>query len=377
MSGKDWQDFEQALGQLHAQSRFRELIPRRWNGIEISDQQGQTLVNFGSNDYLGLAIEAAATSDVLMGAGASALVCGWTEQHELLANQLARFEQTERAVLFPSGFAACSGTIATLCQEGDLIVSDQLNHASLIDGCRLSRAERVVYPHRDVQFVSELLQRDRQRYRRVWIVTETVFSMDGHVAPLAELVDISERHNAELIVDEAHGTGILGEHMSGACEAFGLKDRIAIRLGTLSKAIGSQGGFVVCPNVIADYLINRCRSLIFSTALSPLAVESALRFFATGAGLLNRRDRVTRLASSLRSQLGLSCSELEMQVPIVPIVIGSDEDAMEMSRRLVEHRLFVPAIRPPTVPEGTARLRVSLSAAHTDEMLSRLVDAVR
>ncbi|WP_436717857.1 8-amino-7-oxononanoate synthase [Roseiconus lacunae] len=370
---QDWQDFESSLVSLKEQSRIRRLVPRQSKGIELIDADGTVLVNFGTNDYLGLAAEPFNAKTSVGGAGASALVCGWSAQHEALAERLAEFEQTESAALFPSGFAACCGTVATLCKSDDLILSDRLNHASLIDGCRLSRSECVVYPHRDVTFVAELLRQKRSRYRRVWIVTESVFSMDGHVAPLPDLVNIADRYDATLIVDEAHGTGVLGQHLSGACEAFGLKGRVPIRIGTLSKAIGSQGGFVVGPQVIVDYLINHCRPLIFSTALSPLAVESASRFFQNPKRLVERRDRVAKFAARLRQTLGLQTETIEAGIPIVPWVIGGDGDALAKAAQLRQLGLFVPAIRPPTVPPGTSRLRISLSAALEDSMFERLI----
>ncbi|MCC9600148.1 8-amino-7-oxononanoate synthase [Stieleria sp. JC731] len=379
MTRHDWQDFQEPLSQLQSQSRFRKLVPRTSDGVLIQQPDGRRLINFGSNDYLGLAMEnrGQQRSETCSGAGASALVCGWTRQHEQLAANLAAFEQTESAVLFPSGFAACSGTIATLCREGDLILSDRLNHASLIDGCRLSRAECLVYPHRDVDFIATTLQQKRSQYKRVWIVSEAVFSMDGHVAPLIDLVDVAERFEATMIVDEAHGTGVLGEHLSGACEEFDVKDRIAIRLGTLSKAIGSQGGFVVGPKIISDYLVNHCRPLIFSTALSPLAVDAAAHFFRIRDELKSRRSIVCQHSQRLRAALGRTSDPIETKVPIVPIVVGSDSDAMQLSDLLLQQGFYVPAIRPPTVPEGTSRLRVSLSAAHQSEMLDRLINVLK
>ena len=180
-----------------------------------------------------------------IGATASGLVCGWTDRHEKLAEAIAIFEGTEASVVFPTGYAACMGTVATLGRKADLILSDQLNHASLIDGCRLARAEVSVFPHRDVDAVEHVLRKRSSEFRTTWIVTESVFSMDGHVAPLAELCELADRYGAKLIVDEAHGTGVLGETGRGACQALNVDARVPIRIGTLSKAIGAQGGFVL------------------------------------------------------------------------------------------------------------------------------------
>ncbi|MCH5377483.1 MAG: 8-amino-7-oxononanoate synthase, partial [Planctomycetes bacterium] len=355
--------------------------PRRIDGPWIELADGRRLANFGANDYLGLASEhassaAAAGSGASPGSGASALVCGWTEAHQRLANTLASFESTEAAVLFPSGFAACSGTVATLAQRGDLILSDQLNHASLIDGCRLSAAHRLVYPHRDCDQVERMLRQSRGEYQRVWIVTDGVFSMDGHVAPLRRLCDLADRYDAQLIVDEAHGTGVLGAGGTGVCEALGVKDRVPIRIGTLSKAIGTHGGFVAAPRVVIDYLINRCRPLIYSTALPPasiLATEASLEQIRSQP---QRRDDLHDLARHLRDGIGIEAEPPEQLVPIVPVIVGGDQRASEMSSALWEAGFYVPAIRPPTVPEGSARLRISLSALHqrgtVDELLGHL-----
>ncbi len=283
------------LALLREQRRLRKLVPRAADGVYLVSPDGRRVLNFGGNDYLGLVAQhgvgAGGANVGGGGSGASPLVCGWTPSHQDLAERIAAFEATEAAVLFPSGYAACSGTIATLAQADDLILSDQLNHASLIDGCRLSRADCRIYPHRDCETLAAVLEQSRRDFHQAWIVTDGVFSMDGHVAPLGELCDLAERYDASLIVDEAHGTGVLGSSGSGVCEAMGVKDRVAIRIGTLSKAIGSQGGFVAAPQLVIDYLINRCRSLIYSTALAPPAVASAIAGFDAIANEPERRAR--------------------------------------------------------------------------------------
>ncbi len=370
-----------ALQQSHS---FRQLVPRAVQGVRLTDDRGQQLWHFGSNDYLGLGCRQA-TSQALpaiqAGAGASALVAGHSMLHQQLCHELADWEQTEAAVLFPSGYAACSGTVATLAEAGDLLLSDELNHASLIDGCRLSKATRMVYRHLDLDHVEQLLKAHRTHSARCWIITESVFGMDGDVAPLDKLCDLAERYDAQLIVDEAHGTGILGPDRSGGCAHFSVKSRVAIRIGTLSKAIGSHGGFVVGPRVVIDYLINRCRSLIFSTAGSPLTIAAAIQSVRT----IRQSDSLTRLlhanSLSLRQQLQANFAArlrptAVPEVPIIPLVIGSNEAAMQLSRQLEQAGFFVPAIRPPTVPEGTARLRISLTAAHDADLLKHLSDTL-
>ena len=376
-------DFAEQLFDLDRQHRLRQLRPRRSRGMEFVGASKEAIVNFGSNDYLGIAATAsiqsiltgAKSKNLTSGSSASALVCGWSDAHEALANKIARLEETEAAVLFPSGYAACSGAVATLALENDLILSDELNHASLIDGCRLSRAQCMVYPHRDVEFIADVLKKRRLCYRRVWIVTDGVFSMDGHIAPLVQLCDLGDRFDAEVIVDEAHGTGVLGKSGSGVCEALEVKDRVHIRIGTLSKALGGQGGFVVGPRVIVDFLINHCRPLIFSTSLLPAAIAVANAAIDIVQNEPQRRSRVATYANQLRKELGIrSTSDVEAGVPIIPIVIGEDEAALKLSVELQENGFYVPVIRPPTVPKGTSRLRVSLSAAHDQKAVKHLVE---
>ena len=370
-------DFSERLKQLSEDQRLRQLVPRQNDGVYLIDSAGQKLLNFGANDYLGIATETRSAA-VSAGSGASALVCGWTPEHEKLASIIADFESTESAVVFPSGYAACSSTIAALAEKDDLILSDELNHASLIDGCRLSRAKCHVYPHRGLAAVEEQLTSQRKNFHRVWIVTDGVFSMDGHVAPLVGLCELAEQYDANLIVDEAHGTGVLGETGSGVCEALGVKDQVAIRIGTLSKAIGAQGGFVAGPKVVIDYLVNHCRSLIFSTSLSPAAVSAATQAFELVRSEPKRRTHVCKLAQQFRSQFpsNESLLPLETSIPIIPVITGADARTIAISRSLAERGFYVPAIRPPTVPEGKSRLRVSLSAAHQPQAIDALAEAI-
>jgi 8-amino-7-oxononanoate synthase len=377
MTHRDFDDLAEQLTALSQVKRSRQLVPRHHEGIYLIGPDGRRLLNFGGNDYLGLAAENVACNASSPGSGASALVCGWTAAHQQLANTIAEFESTESAVVFPSGYAACMGTVATLAQQRDLILSDQLNHASLIDGCRLSRAACLVYPHRDYRFVRDTLQDQREQFQRVWIVTDGVFSMDGHVAPLVELSEIAEQFAACLIVDEAHGTGVLGDRGSGVCEALDVKDRVAIRIGTLSKAIGSQGGFVAGPKIVIDFLINHCRALIFSTALAPPAVVAASAAIQCIVEQPQRRQRVQNFARQLRSKLQLNATNaIESGVPIIPVIVGSDQRTVAISKCLAERGFYVPAIRPPTVPEGTARLRISLSANHEEVMIAAIAEEI-
>jgi 8-amino-7-oxononanoate synthase len=369
------------IDELERQEMKRILIPQRTEGAYLVRGR-KRLVNFGSNDYLGIASQGFVVppgndrnSVGNSGAGSSPLVCGFSPLHQQLCNELAAFEATEDCVLFPSGFAACSGVMMTLPEAGDLILSDELNHASLIDGCRLSKAEKFIYPHLDVKAVRALLQCHRHRFCRAFLVTDAIFSMDGTIAPLVELAELAEYYDVVLIVDEAHSTGVLGETGSGLCEALGVKDRVPVRIGTLSKAIGSQGGFVVGPKVVCEYLIQKCRSLIYSTAASPLTIQAALNGLSIVRSEPQRRVSLAEKIHVFRellndSPLALGASNTQ----IIPVIIGAASSTVTAARNLERLGFFVPAIRPPTV--ATARLRVSLSALHTTEMLQSLANAL-
>ena len=357
----------------------RRLRPRQAGLHPLTLADGRLLVNFASNDYLGLAGRVVPHSaSRAAGSGASPLVCGYTSEHHELCRLLAEWEQTEDAVLLPSGYAACSGVAATLPQAGDLILSDQLNHASLIDGCRLSPAQKLIYPHADAGAVGKLLAQHRWQFNRVWIITDGVFGMDGDLAPLEQLCDLADEYQAILIVDEAHGTGVLGDDGSGACAHLGVKSRVPIRIGTLSKAIGSHGGFVAGPQVVIDYLVNFCRPLVFSTAASPLTIAAAAAGVETIRSAPELRQRLGLLAQWVKTALGLGSGTVQAaSIPIIPVPLGSNDRALEVSRQAEAAGLLIPAIRPPTVPEGTARLRISLSAAHSDEQIEQLIAFLR
>ena len=346
---------------------------------------GRRLWNFAGNDYLGLAgdprvIAAAQTAiaDAGVGARASALVIGRTEWHARLEQALAKFEGQESAILFPTGYAANVGTIAALVDQNDVVFSDRLNHASLIDGCRLSGAKLRVFAHSDLDTLERELH-NAAEFRRRLIVTDAVFSMDGDLARLRELCDLAERFEADVLVDEAHGTGVFGEHGRGVCEQLGVEDRIAVRVGTLSKAIGTLGGFVAGSQSLVDWLWNKARPQVFSTALPP-----AICAAATAA------VEIIRSEPKWRKQLWKNCEFVRFELanrgiavvanssgPIIPIVIGDPESVIVAQRRLEERGCLVAAIRPPTVPQGTARLRVSLSAAHDESALKTLVAALQ
>ena len=346
---------------------------------------GRSLLNFASNDYLGLAsdprvIEAAASASRIhgWGSGASPLVSGWREPHEALASALADFEKTQAVALFPSGFAANLGTIVALVGPGDAVYLDRLNHACLVDGARLSKAKLRVYPHNDLNRLETILSRDRGKFRRSMIATDGVFSMDGDLAPLRDLADLADRFGAMLLVDEAHGTGVFGENGRGASEYHGVSDRVDIKVGTLSKALGSVGGFVAGSRRLVDWLIHRARPLVYSTGLPASAAAAASQALEILQNEPWRRSRLAELSTMFREALpALEWPEPAMGGPIVPVIVGDPGRALELASRLRDRGCLVPAIRPPTVPEGTARLRISLTAAHTPEDLQGLREALR
>jgi 8-amino-7-oxononanoate synthase len=348
--------------------------------------EGRRLANFGSNDYLGLACDervrraAAQAIHERWGAAASPLLTGRTPAHTALEADLARFEGTEAALVFSSGYAANLGTLTALAGPGDVVFCDRLNHASLIDGCRLSRARMRVYRHRDVGQLERLLHREKGRRR--FLVTDAVFSMDGDLAPLDALVDLADRYDATLIVDEAHGTGVFGERGRGVAEYLGVESRVAVRAGTLSKALGSSGGFVAGSRELVDWLANQARSYVYSTAPPPAVCAAASAALRVVQDEPERRRRLLESASRLRALLADAGIEVGGEKgPIVPVVVGDPEGAVACAAALEQRGFLVPAIRAPSVPRGTDRLRVSLSADHdvktVEDLAAELARQVR
>lgn len=353
---------------------------------------GVELVNFASNDYLGLAgdprvIAAALDATARYGAGAraSALVSGRTPLHAELERAIAEFEGTEAAVLFPTGFAANVGAIGSLVEAADVVFCDRLNHASLIDGCRLSGARLRVYSHHDLAQLSSDLDKAKEARRRL-IVTDSLFSMDGDAAPLAELFRLADQTRSMLLIDEAHATGVYGATGRGLCEEAGLDGPVwpptppeCVRVGTLSKALGSQGGFVAGTQPLCDWIRNTARPQMFSTSLAPGACGAALESLRLIRLEPERRERVRDLARQFRAELQAAgwTSTGEADCPIVPLIVGEPQVAVSLSQTLFQQGFLVPAIRPPTVPRGTSRLRISLTADHTDGDIRRCVEALR
>ena len=389
-----------ALDRVVDEGRWR--APREFDALGPAGLlEGGAVVSFASNDYLGLSAHpavVAAAQDALSrwgaGSGASRLVTGSRPIHSELERALAEWKGTEAAVCFPTGFAANLGVLSTLGGPGVRILSDELNHASIIDGCRLSRSALVVYRHRDMGHLEELLAdgdaaaadagADAGGAIPNIVVTDSVFSMDGDVAPLADLVTLCRRHNALLVLDEAHA--VLGPDLpsaSGREGGDGMGDRVrdgmqggmVVRVGTLSKTLGSLGGFVAASRDVVDLIVNRARSYIFSTAPTPAdaaAALAALRVLRSAEG----SALTDRLAALIDRVAEAGFAPPGHPSPIIPIVLGSEQAALSASAALLQDGLWVPAIRPPTVPVGTSRLRVTLSSAHSDDHVSRLLHAL-
>jgi 8-amino-7-oxononanoate synthase len=373
----DW--LEEALADLARRGlRRTPLIRSARPSADLLVSLGKPLVNFGSNDYLGLApvVGRKITESLAQtgwGAGASPLVTGRTSSHETLERELAAWKRTEAAILFSSGFAANTGTIPALVGKGDVVFSDEKNHASIIDGCRLSGADVKIFRHRDVDDLGAKLKQVNTKVRQL-IVTDAVFSMDGDLAPLIALSELAEKHGVMLMVDEAHAAGVFGERGSGLCEAMGIESRVHVRVGTLSKALGGIGGFVAGSKRLIDWLMQKSRPYVFSTALPEacaIATLEALRYVHEEP---NRRTALLATAKELREWLqSLGWNIGSSQSQIIPLICGEPTRAVELSQRLREAGYFVPAIRPPSVPEGESLLRISLTAAHTGEQISGLL----
>jgi 8-amino-7-oxononanoate synthase len=382
-----------ALSSLAAlQAQLAELdaahLTRQRRVVEAIDgahlqQGGRSLLAFCSNDYLGLSqhpalIEAAqqAARQYGVGAGASALVSGHSAVHEALEHELAEFVGMPRALYFGSGYVANVGLVPALVGRGDAVFSDALNHACLIDGVRLSHAEVHIHPHNDLAALERHLAASASARRRL-VVTDAVFSMDGDLAPLHGMLALCERFDAFLMIDDAHGFGVLGARGQGTAAHLGLDSPRLIYMATLGKAAGCAGAFVAGDATVVEWLMQRARSYIFATAQPAMVAQSvraSLRVIATEGW---RREHLMRLVARLRAGLApLPWKQPASSTAIQPLILGGNRDALDAMAALRERGLWVPAIRPPTVPDGTARLRISLSAAHSEADVDRLVAAL-
>lgn len=375
--------YEKELDELNNKSLLRRTrVVESCEGPRVLID-GKSLLLMCSNDYLGLAghpalREAARTAMERcgFGSGASRLVSGTGPLHQELEDRIARYKGVEAAILFNSGYAANTGLIPALAGEGDVILSDSLNHASIIDGCRLSRARVLVYRHGDVNHAEELLKNAGTGRR--FIVSDGVFSMDGELAPLPDLARIAERHEAVLIVDDAHATGVLGERGRGTAEHFGLEGRIPVMMGTFSKALGSFGAFVAGKSDVIHYLVNKARSFIYSTALPQAVCAASLAALDIVERDQRLRNRLLQARNSLLDGLRhIGVAHGRTDSPIVPLLTGSAEHALRLANRLYELGVYATAIRPPTVPEGASRIRLTVTAAHSPADIDAVLEAIR
>ena len=406
---------KQRLAALRDQGLYRELrcvhsaqSPRICIG-------GETFLNFSSNDYLGLANEPALKDAAIeavnrygSGAGASRLICGSLAPHHELDETIAQFKNTEAALSFSSGYAAALGAICALLAKGDIIILDKLVHASIVDAARLCGAKIRVFAHNDLTDLENILQWAQQQKSQnsemnTLVVTESVFSMDGDVAPLKEMVALKDKYKAWLMVDEAHATGLYGAHRRGLAEALGVSQQIEVQMGTLGKALGASGGYICGTRSLIECLVNRSRSFIFSTAPIPAAAAAAtagIRFVQSGLGQQrcsmlsqNTAELTTRLASADYAGLKMPLCSASVQQPdqfgssithsrpefpraIIPLLVGDEAKAVEISSRLRHQNIFIPAIRYPTVARGSARLRLTVTAAHSSEDINTLRTAL-
>ena len=374
--------FEQRLNELAARHLTRRLTPL-YSGVgPVVEMAGRQILLLASNDYLGLAmhpevIQSAieATQRFGAGTGASRLVSGSMPPHQKLESALAQFKGTETALTFSSGYLANIGTIPALVEQGGLILADRLCHASLIDGCRLSAADFRIYRHNDTSHLKSLLAKRRQA-RRTLIVTDGLFSMDGDLAPLPELSRLAQEYEADLYIDDAHGTGVMGPHGRGTAEHFGIEAQIPFQMGTLGKAFGSSGAYLTGTSILIRYLMNTSRSFMFTTAPPPSSAAAAIAALRVMQREPERRARLwanrERLFSGL-TQLGFTLSPSAS--PIIPILVGNADTALSFAEHLFVEGVYAPAIRPPTVPDATSRIRVTVTSEHTSSHLDQALIA--
>ena len=372
------------LNDLLAKNLYRQpfTVSERHGARIVVD--GKELISFASNDYLGLSqhpevIKAAldATARHGVGTGSSRIIQGTMECHRSLEKKIAELKGCEDALLFPTGYMANIGVLSTLIDEDDVVISDELNHASIIDACKMTGATVVVYPHKNMERLNQALE-EYSLIEKRFVVTDGLFSMDGDLAPLRELVALAREHGAYTFVDDAHATGVFGRTGRGSTEHFDVKGQVDFITGTLSKAVGSLGGFAAGRADFVDFLRQRARSFMYTTAPPPCVVaaaEKAVDLIAKASGPREKLwDNINYFCRRLR-EAGVRPLHGESQ--IIPVVLGSTENALAGARELLERGLFVPAIRPPTVPEGTSRLRINMTALHTHEEIDKLVEALK
>jgi len=370
------------LKALREQGLYQKLRVLEGEQLPVATFDGQKVINLSSNNYLGLnthprlrdaALEA--TRKLGVGSGAVRTIAGTMRIHMELEERIARFKNTEACVVFQSGFAANAGTVAAILKKGDIIISDELNHASIIDGCRLSRADIRVFAHKDVAAAGKLLQEAQSQPGHKLLISDGVFSMEGDIAPLPQLCDLAERYGAIMMVDDAHASGVLGRNGRGTIDHHGVHGRVHIQVGTLSKAIGSLGGYVCGSRDLIEFLYHRARPFLFSTSHPPSVTATCIAAFDV---LEEEPERIERLWENTRfikkglEELGFNTGMSE--TPITPVIVGAAKLAHALSRRLFEEGVFAQGIGFPTVPEGKARVRTIVTATHTRQELQQALD---
>lgn len=345
---------------------------------------GKEYIDFSSNDYLGLSFHPMlinacrkATERFGTSAGASRLMSGSMDLHRQLEEETARFKGKEAALVFNSGYQANIGIISSLYKSGDAIFSDRLNHASIIDGILLSGARIFRFQHNDTGHLETLLKKERSKFDKALIISETIFSMDGDRPPLQELVALKQNYNCQLMVDEAHATGLFGENGSGVVEEEKLQEEVDLIMGTFSKALAGFGAYLAASRKVTDYLVNTCRSFIYSTALPPAIIATNLAAIELARSEPYRRERVLDLARHLREKLTAAGLQVMGESQIVPLLIGDTLKAVELAAKLQEQGFWALPVRPPTVPEGSSRLRFSLNFHHDNDHLEKLVELLQ
>jgi glycine C-acetyltransferase len=372
------------LDGLRGKNLYRKLRILEGRQLPESIFDGQAVVNLSSNNYLGLnthprLVEAAlkATEKYGVGSGAVRTIAGTMEIHMELEEKIARFKEVEASVVFQSGFTANAGTVAAVLGKEDIIISDELNHASIIDGCRLSRAEIRIFPHKNIDGLERVLNETRNHSGKRLVITDGVFSMDGDIAPLPRIVEMTESFGAIMMIDDAHASGVLGRHGRGTVDHYQLHGRVDIQVGTLSKAIGALGGYVCGSKTLIDYLYHRARPFLFSTSHPPAVAASCIAAFDVleqEPQLLEKLWENTRFFKSGLNQLGFNTGESE--TPITPVIVGRGDLAMRFSDELFKQGVFAQGIGYPTVPEARSRIRTIVTATHTQTQLQFALDVL-
>ncbi|MBU0683955.1 MAG: 8-amino-7-oxononanoate synthase [Candidatus Omnitrophota bacterium] len=373
------QRIKKFLAERKEKGLLRTLTPiSRFSGSKIYIDSKE-YVNFSSNDYLGIADDPELISAVLrilpdrVGISGSRLMTGTSGVHIKLENRIAEFKNKEAALVFNSGYQANVGIISSLCRKGDCIFTDRLNHASITDGILLSGVKYFRFKHNDTGHLEELLKKERSKYKSALIVTETVFSMDGDIAPIEKIVHLKDIYKCMFMVDEAHATGVFGQNGAGIVSAQNLSGKVDIIMGTFSKALGGFGAYAAMSRELRDYMINVCRSFIYSTALPPVIVMANLKALDLVVKETKRRQVLLENSTFLREKLLENGFKTKGETQIVPVIMGENKKALLLSDRLKESGFWVIAVRPPTVPAGEARLRLSLTFNHTKDMLENFI----